>query len=151
MVETIETPKWLIDAVKGIAVDKGFKNIPSFLEEYDLINKFTEYYGYRPLENWLNLTLYQDGIANGFPWHNELGLAVTDSGQNHHKGTKSSIMWIMGDENSDGDLMYLDNLNIPQIITFHTNTCISMNIDTLHSVNPYYSSTIPRISLNTTW
>ena len=151
MVETIETPKWLYDTVRDIIMDKGFKNIPSFLEEYNLIDKFTEYYGYRPLENWLNLTLYKDGTINGFPWHNELGVAATANGKNPHKGTKASIIWVMGDESSGGELMYIDKLDMPQAIPFNTNTCINMDIDTFHSVNPYYHNTIPRVSLNTTW
>jgi len=149
MVSYIKTPKWLYKKASEVNVEKPFLNIPNFLEDNKLMDKFNKYYGYTPLENWLNITVYRD-VENSFGWHNEQGQGFRDELKTH-KGDMAEIIWISGAQDKGGELLVLDDKDMIVKIPYEINKIIRMSIATMHMVDPYYDRVKPRISLNTTF
>ena len=96
--------------------------------------------------SWVNYTVYQQDVINGYHWHNELGVGEA---LNAMTGTGAGIIWISGDVDAGGELDILHNNQIQQF-PFEPNTVFVFPIDTFHRVE-FYHGHRPRISLNFTF
>ncbi len=151
VVESVEIPIWIKEAIGRESVDMstGFFAIEDFIGKNNLNKKFESHFGFKPLSNWLNFTIYT-GVSNEFKWHNEKGKGVGDKVGNHN-GNNVTIIWISGSEEHGGGLSYLDNDNMILKQPFKENKKITIGSDILHMVEIYSSFDKIRISLNTTW